>query len=100
MPFSIAVSNIALAGAIPPKSVVSACYDLFKLAQPDNYDDILRSWYRLRLVTEAGDMSASKRTRDFKKHTDKIDALVGALLSLHISELIFIGPVRLEPLRL
>lgn len=45
-------------------------------------------------------MSASKRTRDFKKHTEKIDALVGALPSLRISELIFIGPVRLEPLRL
>ena len=88
MPFSIAVSNIALAGAIPPKSVVSACYDLFKLAQPDSYDDILRSWYRLRLVTEAGDMSVTKRSRDFKKHTEKIDALAGTLTSLQFAELI------------
>lgn len=74
--------NFDLVGAIPNKATISACYDLFKLSKPDTYDSILRSWYRLRLMTDGSDMSMSKCARDFKKHAEKIDALVGAISSL------------------
>ncbi|KJA25424.1 hypothetical protein HYPSUDRAFT_199591 [Hypholoma sublateritium FD-334 SS-4] len=63
-------------GAIPKKAAISACYELFKLSKPDTYDQILRSWYKLHLMTETGDMSMSKRTRNFRKHAEKIEALI------------------------
>ncbi|KJA14941.1 hypothetical protein HYPSUDRAFT_208298 [Hypholoma sublateritium FD-334 SS-4] len=63
-------------GAIPKKAAISACYELFKLSKPDTYDQILRSWYRLRLMTQTGDIPMSKRTRNFRKHVEKIDSLI------------------------
>lgn len=80
--------NLVSAGAIPTKAAISACYDLFKLSKPDTYDQILRSWYRLRLMTNGGDTSVAKRARDFKKHTDTIEAAVSALSSFYCSKLI------------
>lgn len=75
-------NTVVLAGAIPKKAVISACYDLFKLSKPDKYDDILRSWYRLRLMTDGDNISMAKRSRDFKKHTESIDAVVGTIFAL------------------
>lgn len=72
--------NLLLAGAIPDKSTVSACYERFKEAKPDLFDDILRSWYRLRLMADKGEMSVAKRAREFKKHVDNIDGVVSGML--------------------
>ncbi|KAF8178003.1 hypothetical protein BJ912DRAFT_1063344 [Pholiota molesta] len=73
----------ALAGGLPTKATIASCYERFKAASPDSYDQVLRSWHRLRLMSDRADVSFAKRTRDFKKHTDKMGSVIRQASNMH-----------------
>ena len=88
-PSMLSIINVVVAGAIPTKAAISACYEAFKLEKPDTYDDVLRSWYRVRVIKQGDEISMSKRGRDFRRFVDKIDGLVSCLPSLYCSKFTF-----------